>query len=130
MSYAVYRTFDVQRVLAAVTGLPAVEPLPLYFDGVAIFRRRRAALVAAPTPELLDRQSAVVAAGTATGADLHRHYLPGQWVPHASLATSVRRQDLGTAATAAFEILPLRAVADRVALVDSSTGQRWDLPAP
>lgn len=130
VSYAVYRTFDVDRVRSAVADLAPIEPVTLHFDAVALFRRRRAALVAAATPELLARQAAVVAAGEATGADLHVHYRPGQWIPHASLATSVRRDDVATAATAAFEILPLRAVADRVALVDSSTGQRWDLPAP
>jgi hypothetical protein len=30
-------------------------------------------------------------------------------------------------AAVAYDVLPLKAIADRVALVDSSTGQRWPI---
>jgi hypothetical protein len=35
------------------------------------------------------RQQQVVEAVTATGAELHKHYRPGIWLPHCSLAPRV-----------------------------------------
>jgi hypothetical protein len=128
VSYAVYRTFDVEAVLAQVSALPPGEALQLRFDVLGLFRRRRGALVAASTSDLLRRHAAVVEAGCRAGADLHRYYQPGDWVPHCSLSTGVRRDAMGTMAAAAFDILPLEATARRAALVDSSTGQQWPLP--
>jgi hypothetical protein len=128
LSYAVLRTFEVEAVAAAVAALPSAEPIALRFDSVGLFRRGRAALVPAASADLQLRQCAVVGACEATGADLHRHYRPGAWIPHSSLATRVRRDDLGTMAAAAFDILPLAATAEHCVLIDSSTGQRWPLP--
>ena len=127
VSYAVYRTFDVARVRDAVAALPATEPVTLRFDAVGLFRRRRAAMIAASTPSLLVRQAEVVEAGTATGAELHLHYRPGVWLPHSSLAVSVRREAMGTLAAAAFDVMPLEVTCDRLALVDSGTGDRWPI---
>jgi hypothetical protein len=129
LSYAVLRTFDVDAVRAAVERLPAGPPLSLRFDAVGLFRRRRAALMPAASVALLERQAAVVDAVTATGADLHLHYRPGAWIPHCSIATGVRRAAVGELSAAAFDILPLHAVADHAALVDSATGERWPLPS-
>jgi 2'-5' RNA ligase len=128
LSYAVLRTYDVDAVLAAVSALPPAAPVTLAFDAVALFPRRRAALVPAATTDLLARQAAVVEAARRTGADLHRHYRPGRWVPHCSIATGVRRASVGDLACGAFDVLPLTVVADRVALVDSATGEHWPLP--
>ena len=128
VSYAVFRTFDVDRVRAAMAELPPVEPVALRFDAVGLFRRRRAAMIAASTPHLLARQAAAVSAGCATGADLHLHYRPGVWLPHSSLATSVRREAMPVLAAAAFDVMPFEAECDRLALVDSGTGERWPLP--
>jgi hypothetical protein len=128
VSYAVYRTFDVQAVLEAVTSLPPACPTTLRFDAVGLFRRRRGALIAASTVDVLRRQEAVVAAGEATGADLHHYYRPGQWVPHCSLSTGVHRRDMPVLTTAAFDILPLEVQVGSAALVDSSTGRQWRLP--
>jgi hypothetical protein len=128
LSYAVLRTFDVDAVRDAVSGLAAGPPLALRFDAVGVFRRRRAALMPAASASLLTRQAAVVGAAVGTGADLHLHYRPDSWIPHCSLATGVRRAAIGDLTVAAFDILPLHATATRAALVDSSTGQRWALP--
>jgi hypothetical protein len=130
LSYAVFRTFDVSAVLASVTALPSPQPMRVRFDAVGLFRRRRAALIAAATTSLLERQRAVVAAGQATGAELHHHYRPGAWIPHASLANGFRRESMPVAAAAAFDILPLEVLMSDVALIDSGTGQRWSVPAP
>jgi 2'-5' RNA ligase len=128
VSYAVFRTFDVERVRSAVADLPPGEPITLRFDAVGLFRRRRAAMIAASTPDLLRRQAAVVSAGSATGADLHMHYRPGVWLPHSSLATSVRRESVPVLATAAFDVMPMEVACDRLALVDSGSGERRLLP--
>lgn len=127
LSYAVLRTFDVPAVRAAVEELPVGEPLALWFDAVGLFRRGRAALLPAATQELRERQAGVVRACEGTGADLHHHYRPERWIPHSSLATRVRREDLGTVAAAAFDIMPVETVTRQCVLIDSGTGQRWPL---
>jgi hypothetical protein len=62
------------------------------------------------------------------GAELHRHYLSGRWVPHVSVATRASSVQLGPVSTAIADVLPLELHADRAALIDSSTGQTWPLP--
>ncbi|WP_270886168.1 2'-5' RNA ligase family protein [Pedococcus sp. 5OH_020] len=128
LSYAVLREYDVAAVADSLDRLPCGEPLSLRFDAVALFRRGRAALVPAATEGLQARQAAVVRACEDSGAELHQHYRPGAWIPHSSLATRVRREELAATAAAAFDILPLEARAPACALIDSSTGQRWPLP--
>lgn len=127
LSYAVLRTFDVPAVSAAVEIVPVGDPLCLRFDAVGLFRRGRAVLLPSAGAALQDRQAAVVRACEATGAELHRHYRPASWIPHCSLATRVRRDDLGAMAAAAFDILPLEAATSACVLIDSATGQRWPL---
>jgi hypothetical protein len=127
VSYAVLREFDEERVAEAVGALPDGPPLTLRFDTVGLFPRGRAALLPAATPSLLTRQEAVVAAATATGADLHWHYRPGRWVPHCSLTTGTSQDLLPTAAVHAFDVLPLEGRAVEAALIDSGTGRRIPL---
>ncbi len=127
LSYAVLRTFDEERVAAAVAALPGGPDLDLRFDSVCLFPRGRAALLAAATPVLLSRQHAVVDAATRTGADLHWHYRPGRWLPHCSLTTGTGQELLAAAAVHAFDMLPLEARAVRAALIDSSTGRHLAL---
>lgn len=81
----------------------------------------------AASAALVERQQAVADAAAATGADLHRHYLPGRWLPHVSIAPRARLQDLPVVADVAYAVLPLTVQADRAALVDSATGERWPL---
>lgn len=127
LSYAVLRSFEVEAVREAVTALPGGAPLALHIDAVGHFRRGRVALVPAVTGQVLDRQARVVDAAVATGGDLHHYYRPGWWVPHLSVSTHVRGEDLAWVTTAVHDILPLEVTADRAALVDSGTGQRWPL---
>jgi hypothetical protein len=129
LSYAVLRTFDVESVRAALDGVDPGAPVPLHFDTVGHFHRGRSALVASVTADVLQRQTRVVDAVLATGADLHHYYRPGWWVPHTSIATHVRGEHLAEMTTAAHDILPLDARAERMALIDSGTGQRWPLDA-
>jgi 2'-5' RNA ligase len=128
VSYAVLRSYDVQAVSAAVGALPDSGPVRLHFDGLGLFRRGRAWLIPGIGADVHVRQERVVTAALGTGADLHLHYRPGWWVPHCTLAPRVRREALPALAAEVYGTLPLEAVADRAALIDSSTGERWPLP--
>ncbi len=129
LSYAVLSTYEVAAVRAALTALPEGPPVPLHLDAVGCFRRGRASLIPAVSVDLAARQARVVEAVEGTGADLHLHYRPGQWVPHCSIATRLRREQVGDLTVLAYDVLPIEAVGDRVALIDSSTGERWPLDA-
>jgi hypothetical protein len=63
----------------------------------------------------------------ATGADLHRNYRPGSWVPHVSVATRAHGAQLPTVIKAIADALPLTVRVDHAALIDSSTGETWSL---
>ncbi len=127
LSYAVLREYDVTGVVAEVDGLPDGGPVPLHFDAIGLFRRGRASLVPGVTTEVMARQERVVAAARGAGADLHRHYEPGRWVPHCGIATRVRRESLASLTAAVHDVLPLDAVADHAAVIDSGTGRQWPL---
>jgi hypothetical protein len=87
-----------------------------------MFPRSRCWLVPAVDADLLGRQQATVTAVLGTGADLHRSYSPGSWVPHLTLAPRMSLEQLPILARHTFEILPLPATLTRVVLVDTSTG--------
>jgi hypothetical protein len=115
-SYAVLRSW-----------LDAGEPVDLSFDGIGLFRRGRAWLLAGTAADLAARQERVAAAVTAAGAELHKHYLPGAWLPHCSLAPRASLAQLPVLAAAVYDVLPLRARLDRAALINSATGDLWPL---
>ena len=127
LSYAVLRSWDLASVTAALSGLDAGEAVELSFDGIGLFRRGRAWLLAGVTLDLARRQELVVAAVTATGADLHKHYVPGTRLPHCSLAPRTPLAQLPTLAAAVYDVLPLHARLDRAALINSATGELWPL---
>ncbi|MCK8671211.1 2'-5' RNA ligase family protein [Rhodococcus sp. NPDC003382] len=127
LSYAVLRTFVVDEVAAAVETLADGGPMVLHFDALGTFRRGRIWLAPAPTADLLQRQRRVVDAVVATGADLHKHYRPDVWMPHCTLSPRTRLTDLPRLAAAIYDVLPVAAVVDAAALVDSRTGERYAL---
>ena len=128
LSYAVLRTFDVEKVRESVGSLPDGTPTTLHFDALGMFRRSRCWLVPAVTSDLAARQERVVRAVESTGADLHRHYRPGAWVPHCTLAPRLHLHQLPAMAAAVYDVLPLVAEVQRAALVNSGTGEQWELP--
>ena len=128
VSYASLLTYDLARVTRALTALPAAQPLTLHFDALGTFRRSRCWLGPAVTIDLAARQAAVVSAVVATGADLHRNYRPGMWVPHLTLAPRLHLTDLPTVASLVYDVLPITAHVSRASLIDTSTGQRHPLP--
>lgn len=127
LSYVVLRDWDLERVLKAVTALPDNGPVVGSCQGALLFPRGRVALAPALSADVVARQERVVAAVQEAGAELHRHYLPGRWVPHVSVATRATSAQLGPTSTAIADVLPLELRADRAALIDSSTGRMWPL---
>lgn len=121
-------SYDLEAVRAALTALPAQGPTGLQLDALGMFRRSRCWLGPAASGELVGRQEVVVAAVEATGAQLHRNYRPGSWMPHLTLAPRLHIDDLPVVARHTFEVLPLTATLTRAALIDTSTGALHPLP--
>jgi hypothetical protein len=128
LTYTALREYDLEATYAVLAGLPARPPLALRFEGFGTFRRSRCWLAPAATAELVERQQAVVERVVGTGAELHHHYLPGDWVPHLTLAPRLHLAELPTVASAVYDVLPLHALGTRVALIDTATGARRTLP--
>ena len=128
LSYAVLLEWERDRVLEALSALPDAGPFPLEFHGTVVFPRGRAALVPSVTAAVAARQDRVARAVSVAGGMLHRHYEPGSWVPHVSVATGATAAQLSVVVNAIADVLPLGVVAERAALVDSSTGESWPLP--
>jgi 2'-5' RNA ligase len=114
---------DVDQVLGALAAVPARPALSLRFDALGTFRRSRCWLVPAASRLLLDRQEEVVAACRSVEAVLHRNYEPEGWTPHLTLAPRLHLAQLPVVAGLAFEILPVEAVLDRLAVIDTATGE-------
>jgi 2'-5' RNA ligase len=129
MSYAVLRQWDTPALSEALAGLGGGEPVDVSFDGVGLFRRGRTWLLAGVSADLVARQQRVVETVVATGADLHKHYRPGIWLPHCSLAPRTTLDQLPVVVKAVMDVLPLQARLDRAALVNSATGEISPLAA-
>ncbi|HET6563324.1 MAG TPA: 2'-5' RNA ligase family protein [Marmoricola sp.] len=128
LTYAALRDGRVEDVLELLGTLPAQPPLLLHLDALGMFRRSRCWLAPAVTAELVTRQEAVVAVLRAAGVELHRHYEPGSWVPHLTLAPRLHLTDLPTVAAAVYDVLPVTATMATAAVVDTSDGSRHPLP--
>ncbi len=124
LSYAVLRSFDLDKVSDAIDLLPDEGPMTLHFDAIGMFRRSRTWLVPAVTSDIAGRQERVIEAVESTGADLHNHYRPGVWVPHCTLTPRTTLDELPRVAAAVYDVLPLVTVADRAALIDTTTGEQ------
>lgn len=121
LSLAVLREWDLDAVRSA---LPADgDPVEVAVQGSVVFPRGRMSLAGSVSTELVARQHELVERMRAAGADLHRHYEPGRWVPHVSVATSASADQLPVVVSAVSDMLPLTLVGERLALVDTATGQ-------
>lgn len=125
LSYAVLLDWDLGRVQEAMAALPSAGSFSLGVQGVVSFPRGRAALAPAVSAAVTARQERVSLALSATGAVVHRHYEPGSWVPHVSLATRASGTDLAEVVHAVADTLPLTLDVAAAALVDSSSGELW-----
>lgn len=128
LSYAVLLAWELPIVSAALARLPGHDPFSLTFHGTVSFPRGRAALAASIPAGVAERQERVTSVLLSTGSTLHRHYAPGSWVPHVSVATRATGQALPVVVKAVADVLPLTVTVDHAALIDSSTGQLWPLP--
>lgn len=128
LTYASLRSYDLPAVTEALLALEDRGPLELYFDALGTFRRSRCWLAPAASADLVERQATVVRAAESTGAELHRHYRPGAWMPHLTLAPRLHLADLPCVAGFVYDVLPFTATADRLALIETSTGERHVLP--
>lgn len=127
LTWAALRRYDLDSVRASLEALPAQPPVALHLDAFGTFRRSRCWLAPAVTAALVERQSAVVTAALESGAELHRHYEPGSWVPHLTLAPRLHLTDLARVAAQVYDVLPIEAVEESTALIDTSTGARHPL---
>lgn len=130
LTWAALRTYDVGTVRRSLEALPARPPVDLRLDAFGTFRRSRCWLAPAVTAALVERQAAVVGAVSETGAELHRHYAPGSWVPHLTLAPRLHLGDLKTVASLVYDVLPIVATGETTVLIDTSTGTRYPLAHP
>jgi 2'-5' RNA ligase len=129
LSYAVLLDWEHDAVCTAAAALPDGGPVEVAVQGTVSFPRGRAAMACAVTSAVCARQEQAVAALRATGANLHRHYEPGHWVPHVSVATGLSAPELPVAVNAVADVLPLTLRCDRAALIDTTDGRRWPLDA-
>jgi len=127
LSYSVLLEWDLDRVIEALAGLPDAGGFELTTHGCVVFPRGRVALAPSLPAEVAVRQEGVTRTLAATGAQVHRHYQPGQWVPHVSLATRANGASMPVVVKAVADALPLTLRVDRAALVDSATGDQWPL---
>ena len=119
---------SVDEVRRPLDGLPGGRPERVTFTALGTFTRSRCSLVPAVPTELLRRHDGVVAALLAAGTRVHHHYLPGEWLPHLTLATRCQAEALPRIARRVYEVLPLTAVLERAALVDTGSGEVHPLP--
>ena len=127
LTLASLRSWELEPVQKELSEQPLALPQVVHFDALGMFRRSRCWLVPAANPALLHDQQAVVDAARRTGADLHRHYEPGRWVPHLTLAPRLHLKDLPVVAARVYDVLPISATLAELTLIDTSTGARLPL---
>jgi 2'-5' RNA ligase len=130
LTWAALRSYDLDAVRASLEVLPERPPVGLHLDAFGTFRRSRCWLAPAVTSGLVERQAAVAAAAIGTGAELHRLYRPGTWVPHLTLAPRLHLDQLATVAALVYDVLPIEAIGESTTLIDTSTGERHALAHP
>jgi 2'-5' RNA ligase len=127
LTLAALRTYRIPDVQDALADLAPADPGELHLDALGTFRRSRCWLAPAASADLVARQEAVVEAVVRTGAELHRHYRPGAWVPHLTLAPRLQTADLPVVARIVYDVLPLTAPVTRARLIDTATGAHHHL---
>jgi 2'-5' RNA ligase len=112
----------------ALAGLSPSLPLEVDLHALGVFTRSRCWLLPTVHVDLLRLHESVSRA--LDGRDVHRHYRPGAWQPHVTLAPRMRADALPTVANRVYEVLPVPARLTRMVLVDTGTGDVHDLPGP
>jgi 2'-5' RNA ligase len=128
LSYAVLRSWDLERVRDAVGAMPDEATFVAETHGSVLFPRGRVALAVSLPASVAARQERLASVLEATGAELHHHYRPGHWVPHVSVATRAQGTAQALAVNTIADTLPMGLLVERAALIDSATGEVWWLP--
>ncbi|GAB7004027.1 2'-5' RNA ligase family protein [Nocardioides sp. AN3] len=128
LSLAVLRSWDLGTVRTSLDSLPSGAAINVSCHGSLVFPRGRVALAPSANAALVRRQERVVTAVVEAGADLHRNYVPGRWVPHISVATRTPASQLPRVTTMIADAVPIQIRLERAALIDSGTGEIWPLP--
>ncbi len=128
LTFASLLDCDLEQVAGALSALPPAPAAPVHFDALGMFRRSRCWLVPGVTSSLVARQETVADRVLETGAVLHKHYRPGEWLPHLTLAPRLHLTDLATVARRVYDVLPLEASLAGAALVETRTGRLHRLP--
>lgn len=119
---------EVTDVLAAMSDVPPAEPTPVVFAALGAFTRSRCSLVPAIPGHLLARQAHLAERLLSAGLPVSPHYRPGAWLPHLTLGPRLPVESLPVVARRVYEVLPLRAVLTRAAVVDTTAGAVHPLP--
>ena len=110
----------------ALAALASALPLDVDLHALGVFTRSRCWLLPTVSVDLLRLHESV--ARTLDGRDVHRHYRPGAWQPHVTLAPRMAADALPLVAGRVYEVLPLPARLTRMVLVDTGTGEVHALP--
>jgi 2'-5' RNA ligase superfamily len=113
---------DPVAVQQALDGLPPALPLALSFQYTGLFVGRVLWLGPSPTTALLAHQAEVWRRLTEAGIPLWQHYVPGTWVPHATLSMRVPRPVLTAAVRRCLEVVPIEATITSAAVADHARG--------
>lgn len=117
------------EVRDVLTALPEAGPHQVTFQALGAFTRSRCSMVPAVSADFLRRHQTVVEALQQAGMPVHRHYLPGTWLPHLTVATRAPLTSLPLIARRVYEVLPLVATLERTAVVDTTTGDVHRVPS-
>ena len=115
---------DVDAVRGALAGVRAALPIHVALQALGIFTRSRCWLLPTVSTDLLRLHGCVA---EALGQDVHRHYRPGAWQPHVTVAPRMPVGMLPTVASRVYEVVPLSASLTRMVLVDTGTGELHDV---
>ena len=118
---------DVDGVTRALADVPAALSMQVGLHALGIFTRSRCWLLPTVSADLLDLQESVAEA--LRSQDVHRHYRPGAWQPHVTVAPRTPVEALPVVASRVYEVLPLAASLTRMVLVDTGTGRLHALSA-
>jgi 2'-5' RNA ligase len=123
LTLASLSSYDPDALRPALAALAVPGDLDTRVDALGMFRRSRVWLAPAVTSALLERQRSVVGAALRSGAAIHPHYRPGEWLPHLTLAPRLTLAQLPLVAAKVNEVLPLTVVWTRTAVVHTRTGE-------
>jgi hypothetical protein len=122
VTLAACRNLDVERFRPLLGDLAARTPvIATTLASLGVFPTEEGVIFLAPTivQELLELQLGILTRLQDVGAEVEPYWLPGQWAPHCTLATSVPRELVSAAighAYAAFQ--PISASLTRLSTVE------------